>query len=154
MLCDSGNSDQSSASASRGGRWREVKDEGGKVCLWLACAHVWQRPTQYCEAVFLQLKITKFGGKKKQNDTKGSFFWWTEVKFKCIHLGGGPYIKIKKKIFMMPWVINSALFLHFKYKVPYFSTKVLADLFLFFWRWAAGKLMWPQCDPNFLTPVS
>ena len=38
---------------------------GGKfkrtcVYLWLIHADVWQKPTQYCKAIVLQLKITKF----------------------------------------------------------------------------------------------
>ena len=50
---------------------------------------VWQRPTQYCEAIFLRLKINKFSGagesllklkkeKKRQRDTDeymGSETW-------------------------------------------------------------------------------
>ena len=27
------------------------------VCLWLIHGDVWQKPTQYCEAIILQLKI-------------------------------------------------------------------------------------------------
>ena len=37
-----------------GGR---VKKEGTYVCLWLSHADVWQKPTQYCKAIILQLKI-------------------------------------------------------------------------------------------------
>ena len=33
---------------------------GTYVYLWLTPADVWQRPTQYCEAIILQLKIYTF----------------------------------------------------------------------------------------------
>ena len=32
--------------------------------LWLTHVGVWQRPTHYCEAISLQLKMSKFRGKK------------------------------------------------------------------------------------------
>lgn len=38
-----------------GGRF---KREGTHIYLWLTHVDVWQRPTQYCEAIFLQLKIS------------------------------------------------------------------------------------------------
>ena len=38
----------------RGGRF---KREGTYVYLWLIHADVWQKPTQYCKAIILQLKI-------------------------------------------------------------------------------------------------
>ena len=31
----------------------------------MAHVDIWQRPTQYCEAIFLRLKVNKFGGRKK-----------------------------------------------------------------------------------------
>ena len=37
-----------------GGRF---KREGTSVRLWLVHIHVWQKPTQYCRAIILQLKI-------------------------------------------------------------------------------------------------
>ena len=37
-----------------GGRLRRV---GMRVCLWLIHVVVWQKPTQYCKAIILQLKI-------------------------------------------------------------------------------------------------
>ena len=47
-----------------GGMGREVegrfKREGTRVCLWLTHADVRQKPTQYCKAIVLQLKINKF----------------------------------------------------------------------------------------------
>ena len=39
-----------------GGR---LKREETHAYLWLSHPDVWQRPTQYCEAIFLQLKIIK-----------------------------------------------------------------------------------------------
>ena len=35
------------------------KREGTYVHLWLIHVDVWQKPTQYCKAVILQLKIIK-----------------------------------------------------------------------------------------------
>ena len=36
------------------------KREGTRVCLWLIHGDVRQKPTQYCKATVLQLKINKF----------------------------------------------------------------------------------------------
>ena len=39
--------------------WDKVEGsrrEGSYVCLWLIHVDVWQRPTQYCKAIILQLK--------------------------------------------------------------------------------------------------
>ena len=36
------------------------KREGTYVYLWLIHVDVWQKPTQYCKAIILQLKINKF----------------------------------------------------------------------------------------------
>ena len=36
-----------------------LKREGTSVCLWLIHVDVWQKPTQYCKAIILQLKINK-----------------------------------------------------------------------------------------------
>ena len=33
--------------------------EGGHIYLWLIHVAVWQRPTQYCKAIILQLKTFK-----------------------------------------------------------------------------------------------
>ena len=45
----------------RGGMWREMggrfKMEGTYVYLWLIHVDVWQKPTQYCKAIILQLII-------------------------------------------------------------------------------------------------
>ena len=42
----------------------KFKREGTQVYLWLIHVGVWQKPTQYCEAVILQLKINKLIFKK------------------------------------------------------------------------------------------
>ena len=39
-----------------GGRF---KREGTYVYLWLIDVDVWQKPTQYCKAIILQLKMLK-----------------------------------------------------------------------------------------------
>ena len=36
---------------------KEVQEEGTHVYLWLIYADVWQKPSQYCKAIILQLKI-------------------------------------------------------------------------------------------------
>ena len=68
MLYDSGNSDRGSVTTERGGKGREVgwrlKREGTLVYLQLTHVDTWQGPTHYWEAIFLQLKISKFGGEK------------------------------------------------------------------------------------------
>ena len=35
------------------------------VYLWLIHGDVWQKPTQYCKAIFLQLTINKLKKKKR-----------------------------------------------------------------------------------------
>ena len=43
-----------------GGGWevgRRFKREGTYVYLWLIHADVWQKPTQHCKAIIVQLKI-------------------------------------------------------------------------------------------------
>ena len=50
------------------------KWEGTWVNLWLIHVDVWQKPTQYCKAIILQLKINKFNykeNKEKINASKG-----------------------------------------------------------------------------------
>ena len=42
-----------------------IKWEGTWVNLWLIHVELWQKPTQYCKAIILQLKINKFLKKKK-----------------------------------------------------------------------------------------
>ena len=45
----------------------KFKEEGTYVYLWLIHVDVWQKPTQYCKAIILQLKINKLKKKKKQS---------------------------------------------------------------------------------------
>ena len=41
-------------------RWgRRFKREGTCVYLWLTHVDVWQKPTQCCKAIILQLKVSK-----------------------------------------------------------------------------------------------
>ena len=40
------------------GGGREVQ-EGGDIYLWMIHVDVWWKPTQYCKAIILQLKINK-----------------------------------------------------------------------------------------------
>ena len=44
------------------------KREGIYVYLWLIHVDVWQKPTQHCKAIILQLKINKL--KKKSSSEK------------------------------------------------------------------------------------
>ena len=39
--------------------WGRFKREGAYVYLWLIHADVWQKPTQYCKAFILLLRIKK-----------------------------------------------------------------------------------------------
>ena len=58
-----------------GKRWEvggRLKKEGSHVYLWLTHVDVWQRPTQYCEATFLQLKIKKFRGREENSLHSGT----------------------------------------------------------------------------------
>ena len=48
----------------------EVKEGGTHVYPQLTHVDGRQRPTQYCEAIFLQLKINEFGEEKKQSTRK------------------------------------------------------------------------------------
>ena len=41
---------------------------GTYVYLWLTHADIWQKPTQYCKALVLQLKINKFKLKNKSQE--------------------------------------------------------------------------------------
>ena len=41
----------------RPGGGREVQEAGVQVYIWLIHIDVWQKPTQYCKAIILQLKI-------------------------------------------------------------------------------------------------
>ena len=70
---DSGNSNRASVKTSRGGMGRKVggrfKREGTYVYLWLIHVDVWQKPTQFCKAIILQLK--KFFLIKKKTHNQG-----------------------------------------------------------------------------------
>ena len=43
---------------------RRFKRKGTHIYLWLMHADVWQKPTQYYEAIILQLKINTFSKKR------------------------------------------------------------------------------------------
>ena len=73
-----------------GGRFRR---KGTCVYLWLIHTDVWQKPTQYCKTIILQLKINLknkingqdrcFRGEKKYADCTEpfDFFSWTKAHF-------------------------------------------------------------------------
>ena len=77
LLYDSGNSNWGSITTQRGGMGREVggkfKREDTYVYLWLIHVDVWQKPTKYCKAIILQLKMNKFNYFKKIPSTFCSF---------------------------------------------------------------------------------
>jgi len=50
-----------------GGRFRK---EVIYVYLWLIHVDLWQKPTQYCKAIVLQLKINKFKVQAKKTKPK------------------------------------------------------------------------------------
>ena len=58
------------------------KREGTYVYLWLICADVWQKPTQFCKATILQLK-NNFKRKEKNCNL------WAEVQETTEKIGGG-----------------------------------------------------------------
>ena len=39
---------------------RQLRREGTYIYLWLIHVDVWQKPTQYCKAIILQLKVNTF----------------------------------------------------------------------------------------------
>ena len=53
---------------------REVQKEGAYVYLWLIHVDLWQKPTQFCKAIILQLKINKFKIKKRDQPQEGRAF--------------------------------------------------------------------------------
>ena len=55
MLCDN----LGDGWVDRVGSGRKVQ-EGEDLCTLMTYVHVWQKPTQYCKAIVLQLKINKF----------------------------------------------------------------------------------------------
>ena len=50
-----------------GGRF---KTEGTYVYLWLIHVDVWQKPTQYCKVIILQLRINKLKKLKRDHKVK------------------------------------------------------------------------------------
>ena len=64
FLYESRNSNQGSVTTQRRGMGQEVgrrfRREGTYVDLWLIHVDVWQKPTQHCKEIILQLKINKF----------------------------------------------------------------------------------------------
>ena len=59
MLYDSGNPNRGSVIIQRGRMGREMERgsrEGDIVYLWLIHVDVWQKPTNFCKAIILQLK--------------------------------------------------------------------------------------------------
>ena len=65
MICVRGNLDtgiESALEKRTGARRRE----GTYASLWLICLVVWQKPTQHCKAIFLQLKKKKCSRKTER----------------------------------------------------------------------------------------
>ena len=80
-----------------GGRF---KRERTYVYLWLICVDVWQKPTQYCKPITLQLKISKL---KKKN--------WLVVT-KAVRSREGKYweFRISRcKLVYIGWINNKVL---------------------------------------------
>jgi len=50
---------QCSVTTWKGGMGWEGKRKGIYVYLWLIHVDVWQKPTQYCKATILQVKVNK-----------------------------------------------------------------------------------------------
>ena len=50
--------------------WRNMgwkfKREGTHVYLWLIDVDIWQKPTKFCKAIILQLKINKYNLKNRR----------------------------------------------------------------------------------------
>ena len=61
-----------------GGRWEGGSRWGIYVYLWLIHADVWQKSTQYCKAVILQLKTNKL---KKEVSLTLNFEEWVAMKW-------------------------------------------------------------------------
>ena len=70
---------------------REVQEGRPYVDLWMIHADIWQKPTQYCKTIILQLKVNKL--RTKINKNKGyTFFTFgnnslTTMRWKHTHLG-------------------------------------------------------------------
>ena len=76
----------------------KFKRKGTYVYLWLTHVNVWQKPTQYCEALILQLKISKLKKKKTHMSNKNQ-----KVNAK----GGGS--KCKHSYYLLLLTKNSVL---------------------------------------------
>ena len=59
FLYDSGNSNQGSVTTQKGAVGREVLEGEDQICPQLIYIDIWQKPTQECKAVILQLKINR-----------------------------------------------------------------------------------------------
>ena len=46
--------------------WERFQRDGRYVYLWLSHVAVWQKPTQYCKAIILQLKMNKLKNNPKR----------------------------------------------------------------------------------------
>ena len=53
---------------------REVQKEGAYVYPWLTHVDVWQKPTQFCKAIILQLKKRKKEISPRRGETLGTLF--------------------------------------------------------------------------------
>ena len=63
-----------------GGR---VKREGTYVYLWLLHVNIWQKPTQYCKAIILQLKINKLKNTVLAQTLLKKKHYWSIVDLQC-----------------------------------------------------------------------
>ena len=76
MLYDAASSNPVFCDNLEGGMERELggrfKREGTHAYPWLTHVGVWQKPTQYCKAIILQLKLNKFLNNLK-NELPGSY---------------------------------------------------------------------------------
>ena len=68
-----------------GGRF---KREGTYVYLWLIHVGAWQKPTQYCKAIILQLKIDIL--KKKKNHPEGTEWVLTLISNSVMSIESSP----------------------------------------------------------------
>ena len=109
----------------RGVRWR-FKREGTYVYLWLIHVDVWQKPTQYCKAIILQLKIIF----KKENKKRDS-------------ISKRPETIIKSGLVMWgsAWVIPYAVRRDTTYKRWESNATTKADTRV---RWPQAKECWQQ----------
>ena len=66
------------------GAGREVGEgfrwEGLHACLWPIHADAWQRPSQYCKAIILQLKLAIFLNEKKSKEWKKEVLWGKKLR--------------------------------------------------------------------------